>query len=113
MPSDQTVERAQGYLAEFSARRFRDDTEPNRVDVTVVLSQRYEDQSDVTTLHFENVRQLRIGSDRDGIAFGSSLYIAIEDIADQQWEGIRFKAINVEQGCPLSLCCSRFKVMRA
>jgi hypothetical protein len=111
MPNDRTVEQAQGYLANFSVRRDGDDVEPSRVNVVIVLSQRYEDQSDVMTLHFEGVRRLRIG-DQDGINFGAPLYIRIEDISDQQWEGIRFKATNVEQGCPLSLYCSRFQVTR-
>jgi hypothetical protein len=112
MPNDRAVEQAQGYLADFSVSRVGDEVEPSRVDVVIVLSQRYEDQSDVVTLHFENVQRLRIG-DHDGINFGTSLYIAIEDVSDLRWEGIRFKATNIEQGCPLSLYCRRFQIMRA
>jgi hypothetical protein len=112
MPSDRTVEQAQGYLVDLSVRRVGDDAGSSRVDVVIVLSQRYEDQSGVMTLHFENVQGLRLG-DHDGINFGSSLYISIEDVSDQQWEGVWFKATNVEHGCPLSLFCRRFQVMRA
>lgn len=60
---------------------------------------------------FTDVRHVRYGDGHSGVDFGARLFLSVDDVSDAGWEGIRFRAVNVENDCPFSLYCKSFEVL--
>jgi hypothetical protein len=99
-----------GYVAHFSITKTFDDRGVASFDVEIVLAAEWQPSSSSTRLRFAGVRAVKYGDGQDGIDFGAYLFLSVTDVADAQWEDIRFEVKNVEHG-QFSLYCRDFEVM--
>src|SRR5262245_41589866 len=97
-----------GYVSDLSIRKVFDQGVA-RFDVELSLSNEWQGSSGKTVIRFTDVRNVRYGDPREGIDFGAQISLAIEDVSNSGWDGIRFKAYEIEGG-RLSLYCRRFDV---
>jgi hypothetical protein len=97
-----------GYVSNLSIRKVFDQGVA-RFDVELSLSSEWRDYSNKTVIRFTDARNVRYGDSREGIDFGAHVSLAIEDVSNHGWDGIRFKAYEIEGG-GLSLYCRRFDV---
>jgi hypothetical protein len=100
---------ASGYLRRFEIKRVFDVPDRFRVDVEIELASHWSEPSTGTLLKFAGATGVQIG-DREGIDLGSILFLAIRDVSERQWDGIRYEVSQVEQGCHLQLCCQSFEI---
>jgi hypothetical protein len=99
-----------GYVVAFTIRKIFDEGEAVRFDVEIVLAEEWL-PSPATTVRFTDVRDLRYGNAHEGISLGVCLWLSIVDVSAAGWEGIRFKVVNDEQDCTLSLYCQRVEIL--
>ena len=97
-----------GYVSDLSIRKVFDQGVA-RFDVELSLSNEGRESSGKIVIRFTDVRNVRYGDPREGIDFGAHISLAIEDVSNSGWDGIRFKAYETEGG-RLSLYCRRFDV---
>jgi len=102
-----------GYVVSFTIKKIFEENGAASFDVEISLADEWQSPSPTTIVRFSDVRELRYGDTQDGIAFGAKLSLSIDDVSANGWEGIRFRAINVEQGCLLSLYSRALEVRAA
>jgi hypothetical protein len=106
-----TVENSQvvrGYVSDFSIKKVLDQ-DAARFDVELSLTSEWRGGPSKTVVRFTDVRNVCYGEPRDGIDFGAHFALTIEDVSSDGWDGIRFKACDIEAG-RFSLYCRRFDV---
>ena len=97
-----------GYVSDFSIKKVFDQGVA-RFDLELSLSREWGEGHAKTVVRFTDVRNVRYGDPRDGIDFGAHVSLAIEDVSNDGWDGIRIRAYEIEGG-GLSLYCGRFDV---
>ena len=100
-----------GYVTRFEIRKVFEAAEAVRFDAEIVLAQEWREASPTTKVQLIDVRDVRYGDPHEGINFGVDLYLSISNVSAAQWDGIRYKVTNVEQGCTLSLYCRDFEIL--
>jgi hypothetical protein len=97
-----------GYVSDFSIKKVFDQ-DVARFDVELSLSREWREGPSKTVVRFTDARNVRYGDPREGIDFGAHVSLVIEDVSNDGWDGIRFRAYEIEGG-GLSLYCGRFDV---
>src|SRR5687767_3246241 len=111
--SQQSYLPIRGYVAAFSIRKAFDDRDVASFDVEIVVAHEWRSSSPTITVRFSDARDIRYGDAHQGIDLGAYLFLNITDVTGAGWDGIRFRADNVEQGCLFSLHCRSFEVLDA
>ena len=97
-----------GYVSDFSIKKVFDQ-DVARFDVELSLSSEWRAGPSKTVVRFTDAQNVRYGDPQDGIDFGARITLAIEDVSNNGWDGIRFKAYEIEAG-RFSLYCRHFDV---
>lgn len=97
-----------GHVETFLIKKVVSEDEV-RFDIEIVLSS----SSSNAAVRFSGVREVHYGDPHEGMHFGDYLLLSITDISDAGWDGIRFRVMNVENSCKLSLYCRSFEILEA
>lgn len=100
---------AAGRPKRISIERILNEDERERIDVELVLNRESPADSPEFTVRFIDSRDIKIGDGHDGIDLGSYFLLSVWYVSQDGWDGVRFKAENLEQGCTFSLYCRRFE----
>jgi hypothetical protein len=110
--SNQTAQSAfdaTGRAKRVSIERTVDDDGNERVDVELVLEKQPNANSPEVRVKFIGARDIRVGDGHGGVDLGAYFLLSVWDVSRDGWDGVRFRAANLEQGCPFSLYCRTFE----
>ncbi len=105
----ETHQLVRGYVTDFSIKKVFNQGIA-RFDVEIALSSEWREDAAKTVMRFMDARKVCYGDAHDGINFGAYVCLSVEDVSSDGWDGIRFKADNIEGDCRLSLYCRSFDV---
>lgn len=91
-------------------KRVFDITDGFRADAEGELADNREPTSPTTTLRFVDARDVQIGD--EAIDFGAIYVLAINNISDRQWDGVRFEVSQCGQDTAFRLYCHSFEISR-
>jgi hypothetical protein len=98
--------RVQGYVSDSSIRRVFDQGVA-RFDLEISFSRESREKSGKTVVRFTDTRKIRYGDSRDGIGPGAYASLAIEDVSQDGWDGVRARAL---EDVGLSLYCRSYDI---
>jgi hypothetical protein len=104
---------AAGYLRRISVERVLDEDANERVDVEAILTRESQAGLSDFAVRFVGCRDIKIGDGHDGIDLYSYFLLSVWDVSRDGWDGVRYRAANLEQSCPFSLYCRSFEVPSA
>jgi hypothetical protein len=104
----ETTQRVRGYVSDFSIRKVFDQGVA-RFDLEISFSRESREKSEKTVVRFTDARKICYGDARDGIDLGAHVSLAIEDVSNDGWDGIRFKAHALED-VRFSLYCRSYDI---
>lgn len=98
-----------GYVTDFSIKKVFNQGIA-RFDVEISLSNEWREEATKTVMRFMDARNVCYGDSHAGIDFGAYVCLNVQDVSNDGWDGVRFKADNIEGDCRLSLYCRSFDV---
>jgi len=104
---------AAGYLRRISVESVLDEDATERVDVELILTRESDAGSSEFAVRFIGCRNVKIGDGQNGIDLHSYFLLSVWDVSGDGWDGLRYRAANLEQSCPFSLYCGSFEVPSA
>jgi hypothetical protein len=98
-----------GYLKRVSIERVFDEHGNERIDVELVLTKASQAGTPEFAVRFVGSRNIIVGDGHSGIDASSYFLLSVWDVSQDGWDGIKYRAANLEHGCHFSLYCRSFE----